>query len=71
MKYLVKFILNIFDYFTEKKIDSVLKKKLGKHLSCLVDVGSHKGEYIKNVYHYIILIKYMDLKQILSLLRFY
>ncbi len=47
MKYLVKFILNIFDYFTEKKIDSVLKKKLGKHLSCLVDVGSHKGEYIK------------------------
>ena len=47
MRYITKLILDIFDYFTLEKIYKVLKKYLGKDLDCLIDVGSHKGEYIK------------------------
>ncbi len=46
MRYIAKLILDIFDYFTLKKIYKVLKKHLGKDLDCLIDVGSHRGEYI-------------------------
>tara|TARA_B100001057_G_scaffold496285_1_gene597352 strand:+ start:2857 stop:3567 length:711 start_codon:yes stop_codon:yes gene_type:complete len=46
MRYIAKLILDIFDYFTLEKIYEVLKKNLGKDLECLIDVGSHKGEYI-------------------------
>ena len=47
MKYFIKLILNVFDYFTEKKINKELIKFLNYNFSCLIDVGSHKGEYIK------------------------
>ena len=45
MKDLIKFILNIFDFFTQQKILSILSK-LNKNnkLQILIDVGSHKGE---------------------------
>ena len=47
MKELIKFILNIFDFFTQQKILNVLKKEIkGNKISVLIDVGSHKGEYI-------------------------
>ena len=50
MKDLIKFILNIFDFFTQQKILSILSK-LNKNnkLQILIDVGSHKGEYIKSI----------------------
>ena len=47
MKELIKFILNIFDFFTQQKILNALKKEIkGNKISVLIDVGSHKGEYI-------------------------
>lgn len=46
MTYIVKLILFFFDYFTEKKINKVLLKILNNRIVTIVDVGSHKGEYI-------------------------
>jgi len=47
---LVKFILSLFDYFTEKKILSQLKEifKEKKTIS-VIDIGSHKGEFISGI----------------------
>ncbi len=50
MKDIIKFILNIFDFFTQQKILNALSKKFEDNkLSVLVDVGSHKGEYINSI----------------------
>lgn len=46
MKILVKFILDIFDITTEIKIKNFLKKLFLKKINIIIDVGSHKGEYI-------------------------
>ncbi len=49
MKIIVKFLLSIFDKFTENKINKFLKKIFLNEISVLIDVGSHKGEYILNI----------------------
>ena len=42
----IRFLINIFDFFTQKKIFDVIHKELGSKLPVFVDVGSHMGEYI-------------------------
>ena len=42
----IRFLINIFDFFTQRKIFNVIHKELGSKLSVFVDVGSHMGEYI-------------------------
>ena len=49
MKILVKFILDLFDTITEIKTTKFLKKILSNDINVLIDVGSHKGEYISNI----------------------
>ena len=49
MKLLVKFILDLFDLITEIKTTKFLKKILSNDINVLIDVGSHKGEYITNI----------------------
>ena len=47
MKEIVKFILSIFDFFTQRKIINALSKKIKDNkINVFLDVGSHKGEYI-------------------------
>ena len=43
---LIRFILNFFDNFQQKKIIYFLKKKLNQDL-IIIDVGSHYGETVK------------------------
>ena len=45
--YLIRKIIDIFDFFQQKKVFSILKKKI-KNKSVLFDVGAHHGETIKN-----------------------
>ena len=50
MKVIIKTILNIFDFFTQKKIINEIKSVLNTDTSVsLIDVGSHKGEYISSI----------------------
>ena len=42
----IRFLINIFDFFTQKKIFDVIHKELESKLPVFVDVGSHMGEYI-------------------------
>ena len=42
----IRYLINIFDFFTQKKIFNVIHKELGSKLPVFVDVGSHMGEYI-------------------------
>ena len=50
MKEIVKFILSIFDFFTQQKIINALSKKIKDNkIKVLLDVGSHKGEYISSL----------------------
>ena len=49
MNLVIKFFLNFFDYFTEKKINEFLKKIFARDIPIIFDVGSHKGEYILNI----------------------
>ena len=50
MKVFIKTILNIFDFFTQKKIINEIKSVLNTESSVsLIDVGSHKGEYISSI----------------------
>ena len=49
MKILVKFILDLFDITTEIKIKKFFRKLFLNKISIVVDVGSHKGEYIFNI----------------------
>ena len=55
MKILVKFILDLFDITTEIKIKKFFKKIFLNKINIIIDVGSHKGEYILNIiknFHY-------------------
>jgi len=55
MKILVKFILDLFDITTEIKIKKFFKKIFLNKINIIIDVGSHKGEYIFNIiknFHY-------------------
>ncbi len=49
MKFFVKLILDLFDIITEKKITRILRNKFKKKIPIIIDVGSHKGEYIFNI----------------------
>ena len=57
--YIIKSLLNLFDYFQQKKIYNFLRKKLNNN-AVLFDVGAHHGETIKNF------IKYFDFLNIHS-----
>ena len=47
MKKIIKFCLNFFDHFTEKKILSKLNEIFtNKDAISVIDVGAHQGEYI-------------------------
>ena len=47
---LIKFILSLFDYFTEKKILTQLKENFKeKKTISVIDIGSHKGEFISGI----------------------
>ena len=50
MKVIIKSLLDLFDYFTQKKILKEIKNqlKLEKPIT-LIDVGAHKGEYISSI----------------------
>ncbi|WP_023648989.1 FkbM family methyltransferase [Candidatus Pelagibacter ubique] len=47
IKFLTLKILNIFDYFYQKKLINFLKKKGLNNLNILLDIGAHEGESIK------------------------
>jgi len=49
MGYILKILLNIFDYFTLQKVMKKIEFVIGNNFSTLVDVGSHHGEYILNI----------------------
>ena len=49
MNYILKYLLGIFDYFTQKKVLKKINELLGKNFSTLLDVGSHHGEYILGI----------------------
>ncbi len=49
MGYILKILLNIFDYFTLQKVMKKIEFLIGKNFSTLVDVGSHHGEYILSI----------------------
>ncbi len=50
MKVLIKTLLNLFDYFTQEKINSEIKKNLNFNYPInVIDIGSHKGEYISSI----------------------
>ena len=49
MKDLVKFILSIFDFYSTKIINALSKKIKENKINVLLDVGSHKGEYISSL----------------------
>ena len=45
--YFIKKVINLFDYFQQKKIFNYLKKRLSDKVT-LIDVGAHHGETINN-----------------------
>ena len=45
--YIIRKIINFFDFFQQKKIFNILKKKI-KTKAILFDVGAHHGESIEN-----------------------
>ena len=44
MKY-IRFILSIFDYFTQKQIHRNIRKIFSNNINTVLDVGAHKGEF--------------------------
>ena len=48
---IVRYLLNFFDYFQQKKIYKFLRKKI-KGKSIFFDVGTHHGETILNFFNY-------------------
>ena len=46
-RYIVLFLLKIFDYYHKKKILNFLKKKI-TNINILLDIGAHKGESINS-----------------------
>ena len=57
--YIIKVLINFFDFFQQKKIFNFLRKKIIGN-AILFDVGAHHGETIKNF------IKYFKIKEIHS-----
>ena len=57
--YIIKTLINFFDYFQQKKIFNFLRKKIIGN-AILFDVGAHHGETIKNF------TKYFKIKEIHS-----
>ena len=49
MNFIIKYILKFLDSFTEKQITNYLKIIFGSKIPLIIDVGSHKGEYINNL----------------------
>ena len=50
MKVIIKSLLDLFDYFTQKKILKEIKNQLKlERPITLIDVGAHKGEYISSI----------------------
>ena len=50
MNFIIKILLNFFDHFTQKKILDTFKRELNvKEPIVVIDVGSHKGEYISSL----------------------
>jgi FkbM family methyltransferase len=47
IKFITLKILNIFDYFHQKKFINFLKKRGLNNLNVLLDIGAHEGESIK------------------------
>ena len=58
--YIVKKILDFFDYFHQKRIFNELLKKLDRNLNLIIDVGAHKGESIINFNKYFIVEKILS-----------
>ena len=48
---LIKLLINLFDYFQQKKVYNFLKKKINSG-AVLFDVGAHHGETIKKFVKY-------------------
>jgi FkbM family methyltransferase len=46
---LAKLILGFFDKFTQDKVFKFIKTIINNKINTLLDVGSHKGEYIINI----------------------
>ena len=44
MKY-IRFILSIFDYFTQRQIHRNIRKIFSNNINTVLDVGAHKGEF--------------------------
>ena len=42
---IIKIIISLFDYFTEKKIFDTIHSLLGNEIDLLIDIGAHKGLY--------------------------
>ena len=49
MLFLTKLILEFFDKFTQDKVFKFIKTVIDNKINILLDVGSHKGEYIVNI----------------------
>ena len=49
MLLLAKLILGFFDKFTQDKVFKFIKTIINNKINILLDVGSHKGEYIINI----------------------
>ena len=47
MSYLFKAIINLIDFFYQKKIINFFKKNMDSNMQLLLDIGSHKGETIE------------------------
>ena len=60
MSYLFKAILNLIDFFYQKKIINFFKKNMDSNMQLLLDIGSHKGETIE------IFLKNFNIKNIYS-----
>ena len=49
MLFLIKLILQIFDKFTQDKVFKFIKTIVNDKINVLLDVGSHRGEYILSI----------------------
>ena len=72
MKYIIKIILSISDFFTQQEIIKIIKDEFkNKKSIVLIDVGSHKGEYISSLKNILTLRKSTVLNPIKMSLKFY
>jgi hypothetical protein len=61
-KYLILLILNLFDFFYQRKLIKFLKKNNFNNFPVFFDVGAHKGESIKLFLNNFTIKKYIHLK---------